>query len=66
MNHNCPICLENYYDIEKCGNVCSQHQDWVITICECCEKACFSDVPGICFNCLEFDDFDYADLIAKE
>jgi len=66
MKNKCPICETNYYEIDKCGSVCSHHQDWIITICECCGEACFSDCPGMCFDCLNLDDFDYADLISKE
>lgn len=47
----CPVCLDNYYLTEFSSEVCVLHQDWFITTCQICGRACFSDCVGTCPLC---------------
>lgn len=47
----CPVCLQEFYDLNASPNVCAYHSKYFVTICAVCGKSCFSDAKGICPNC---------------
>lgn len=47
----CPICVEKYYQLTSAGRVCNEHQEWLVTRCQECHRACFSQTAGLCIEC---------------
>ena len=47
----CPICDKDYSAIDRAGEVCWEHEDWIVSKCPLCGRVRFTKKPGKCFAC---------------
>ena len=55
----CPICRDAFYDLASSFDVCSIHQDYFVTVCNDCGRACFSQYKNICESCFNKTPFRF-------
>jgi hypothetical protein len=55
MKRPCPVCSRHFFDVGRSEDVCEKHQNWLVTVCDTCREACFSDCVGECAKCARGD-----------
>jgi hypothetical protein len=46
----CPICAQNYKNLDASESVCKKHENWIVTRCSVCHGFSFSDCRGFCME----------------